>query len=181
MRKPNAEQRLHAHFEKLVKPWREAIYTLRSQLGKTCLIHDAARRRFQRGQLVENLVEQLEKIAATERSRRDKDATLVGAAYRAYFLFCGSLWQDHLGYNEARKQHFAELEALGFPRELEQPKGSNDLSWKSWIDELCFRLDSLASWIEAEESFIMWRDLGTNRAEWDDRDPRAQTRAEPRP
>ena len=177
MRKPNAsilrEQRLRAHFEKLVKPWRDAIDTLRTQLGKTCLIHDAARRRFQRGQLIENLVEQFEKIAATEQSRH-KDVTLVVAGYQAYWLFCGSVWQDNLGYNEARKQHFAELEALGFPRELEQPKRGNDLSW---IDELFFRLDSLASWIEAEDSFIMWRDLGTNHAKWDDRDRGAQTAA----
>src|SRR5262245_31682084 len=107
----------------MARPWRDAIGKLRHQLGGTCLIDNAARRRFQNGQLIDNLFEQFQTIAA-ERRYRDKVVTALVTGYKAYSLFCGSPWQENLGYNEARKQHLAELDVFRLPAEL-----------KPWKDE----------------------------------------------
>ena len=87
----------------------------------------------------------------------------------SYWLFCGSPWQDQLGYDQARQQHQAELKALGFPPRF-QPLGNN----VEIANDLIFRLDSLASWIEAHESWIVWTALNSRRAAWDRNDPIAR-------
>jgi len=93
-----------------------------------------------------------------------------------YWLFCGSPWQDELGYNEAREQHFAELAAHNMPKEFQLPKDWRDSDAGAY--ELMFRLVSLASWIEAHESLLAWRSIRRNRAAWDgeDREARQQAR-----
>jgi hypothetical protein len=140
--------------ERITKPWRLAIFELRNQLASDCLSNNAQFRRFQKRRLIENLANEIRE------TRRVASSTVM-----SYWLFCGSPWQEQLGYNEARGQHHAELTSLGFSKEF-QPTANLDTS----ADELLFRLDSLACWIEAHESFIFWTRLAHNAAAWDPHD-----------
>jgi hypothetical protein len=85
----------------------------------------------------------------------------------AYWLFCGSPWQDQLGYDEARQQHYAELKALGLSVEFQRSKLPTKAAVAAFVVELLFRLDSLASWIEAQESWVFWRKFRSQPAAWD--------------
>jgi hypothetical protein len=85
----------------------------------------------------------------------------------AYWLFCGSPWQDQLGYDAARQQHYAELKALGLSPEFRRSRPQTKTRVSAFVIELLFRLDSLASWIEAQESWIFWRRFRNNPAAWD--------------
>jgi hypothetical protein len=77
-----------------------------------------------------------------------------GPAMMAYWLFCGSPWQDQLGYNEARQQHYAELTAVKLPLEFQPRNFKTRAEADATFIELLFRPDSLASWIEAQESWV---------------------------
>jgi hypothetical protein len=162
-KKKRPPQRLHRketwltkERERVIKPWRLAILKLRGQLAEECLSYPAERRRFQRRRLIKNLNSEIGPESAT----------------MAYWLFCGSPWRDQLGYEDARKQHYAELKTLGFSPAF-QPRGNTERV----VDELIFRLDSLASWIEAQESWIFWRALSGQPAAWDRGDTRARQQA----
>ena len=144
--------------ERMTEPWRLAIFQLREQLREECLNHKAGKRRFQQGRLIENFVGEI------------KPNTAIQVSVMSYWLFCGSPWQDELGYNEARQQHHAELKALGL-RPGFHPDHSVDVG-----SELLFRLSSLASWIEAHEGWIIWKGLN-QRAAWDSSDPIARRQA----
>ena len=159
----------------MARPWRRAVNDLRCQLEDTSLIRDGAKRRFQCGRLFENLVREFEQIASAEHSQSIDPVTFVITGEQAYWLFCGSPWEDDLGYNEARKQHFAELETLGLSRKLKSAQNKDD--WAAWLGMLFFRLSSLASWIEAHEALVAWRALGFNRAAWDSADPNVRYEA----
>jgi hypothetical protein len=145
----------------MTKPWRLAIFKLREQLEGECLSHNATARRFQQRRLIHNLVTEIESAG-----------TPVRSSMMSYWLFCGSPWQDQLGYNTARQQHYAELNACKLPPEF-QPKGSDS----DIVKELMLRLDSLASWIEAQESWILWRQLNRYPAAWDHNDLIARRQA----
>jgi len=145
-----------------MEPWRRAISKLREQLEEQCLIRRAELRRFQRQRLVENLFVEIGKS-------RDSKATDI---VMSYWLFCGSPWQNQLGYNHAQDQHFAELRELGW-----QPQFRPGRDFDATANELSWRLDSLASWIEAEEGLILWRALYNNPAAWDVDDPVARRQA----
>src|SRR5438874_1984747 len=84
--------------ERMTKPWRLAIFKLRNQLASECLGNRAQFRRFQNRRLIENLTNEIRE------TRRVAPSTVM-----SYWLFCGSPWQEQLGYNEAREQHYAEL------------------------------------------------------------------------
>ena len=147
--------------EQMARPWRLAISKLREQLEEECLRQASERRRFQNRRLIKN-------FGAELRQSRAKSATL------SYWLFCGSPWQDELGYNEARQQHCAELKALGFSSEFLPLAAQAKYDWESIAKEFNFRLESLASWIEAHESWIIWRILNGRPAMWDREDSHAR-------
>jgi hypothetical protein len=152
--------------ERMIKPWRFAIEKLRQQIGDDCLTHAAEQRRFQNRRLIENLHSEL----LSSRSPR-------GLPVMAYWLFCGSPWQDQLGYHHARQQHYAELKALGVTPEFGPPQFQTKPQSEALLVELLFRLDSLASWIEAQESWIFWRGLSSQPATWDRHDAGARSQA----
>jgi hypothetical protein len=154
--------------ERITKPWRLAVFKLRDQLADDCLSHPTELRRFQNRRLIENLHAEL------EQRRRRWDP---GPAMMAYWLFCGSPWQDQLGYNEARQQHYAELKAVKLAREFQPRKLKKRAEADAFIIELPFRLDSLASWIEAQESWVFWRTLSSHPAAWDRHDAGARSQA----
>jgi hypothetical protein len=157
--------RSQAEFGKAVneiaRPWRLAISKLREQLENECLRRPADRRRFQNRRLVKNFGAELGKCRAK-------------SGLQSYWLFCGSPWEDQLGYNEARQQHYAELKALGFSVEFQPFTGRAKHDCALISKEFNFRLDSLASWIEAHESWIVWRMLHGQPAMWDPDDSQAR-------
>jgi len=149
--------------ERITEPWRVAIFTLREQLADDCLNHVADRRCLQNRRLIENL------YAEFGPSPRLPECDMM-----AYWLFCGSPWQDQLSYNDARQQHYAELRALGLSPEFHHSMRQTKTQVAAFVIELLFRLDSLASWIEAQESWIFWRKFRTKPAAWDRHDEGAR-------
>ena len=162
IQKPTRQQaELREAVEQMARPWRLAISKLREQLEEECLRHPSERRRFQNRRLIKNFGAEL-------------GPSLGKSATRAYWLFCGSPWQDELGYNEARQQHCAELKAVGFSSEFLPLRAQGKYDWEWIAKEFNFRLDSLASWIEAHESWIIWRILNSQPAMWDREDSHAR-------
>ena len=147
--------------ERITEPWRLAIFKLRKQLEEECLSHPAERRRFQDCRLIDNFID------AVGPSSKGFESAMM-----SYWLFCGSPWQDQLGYEETRQQHYAELKTFGLSPEFERKPFS-----RAAVDELTFRLDSLAAWIEAQESWVFWKSLNRHPAVWDRDDPRASRQA----
>ena len=142
--------------------WRDAVFQLRKQLHQECLTKRGEFRRFQNRRLIENLVSRIQ-------SERSSAAASVGT----YWLLCGSPWQDHqLGYANALRQHRGELAANGFPPEID-PTGNRERV----ANELIYRIESLASWIEAEESWIFWCRATRQPQLWDREDPIAGRQA----
>jgi hypothetical protein len=136
--------------DRITEPWRLAIFKLRDQLGDDCLSRTAERRRLQNRRLIDNLCDEF-----------GPSPKLPECDMMAYWLFCGSPWQDQLGYDAARQQHYAELKALGLSRELQRSMPRTKTQVNAFVIELLFRLDSLASWIEAQESWIFGGDFAT--------------------
>jgi hypothetical protein len=95
----------------------------------------------------------------------------------SYWLFCGSPWQHLLPYKEARQQHYAELKACGFSKEFDPPDSQRTINKARVAREFMFRLDSLASWIEAQESWIFWRVFNNYPAIWNRHNQQARHQA----
>jgi hypothetical protein len=155
------QTKLEKAVEQMARPWRLAISKLRAQLEQECLRHPSERRRFQYRRLIKNFAAEL----APAR---------VDSAVRSYWLFVGSPLQDELGYNEARQQHCAELKVWGLPSEFLPSRPRTERDCESISRELSYRLDSLACWIEAHESWIVWRILNSQPAMWDPYDSHAR-------
>ena len=152
--------------EKASEFWRVAVVKLREQLEEDCITHAPERRHLQNRRLIENLHAELLS------SNRPEYWGLM-----AYWLICGSPWQDQLGYEEPRRQHYAELKTLGIYPEFDRPQFQTKPPSAALPLELLFRLDSRASWIEAQESWVVWRALSDRPAAWDRDDPEARIQA----
>jgi hypothetical protein len=153
-------------FQRLTEHWRLAIFKLRDQLYEDCLSNPAARRHFQNRRLIQNLHAEFESSANKTRS-----------AVLAYYTFSSAPWDPDLGYTEALRQHYAELKALGISPEFERPQFKTEPKSAAYTVELLFRLDSLASWTEAQESWVFWRALVSEPAAWDRHDDKARLQA----
>ena len=141
--------------------WQRALSDLRSQLTEHCLTSKGGRLQFQQGRLIQNLYGVIE----------EKGAEATRCLSDCYWFVTNSPWAAHLGYNDARRLHFEEMKARGLTPWIEfLPKEKN-------VKELLPRLESVASWLEAHESFIEWRRLNRNRAAWDANDSGARRRA----
>jgi hypothetical protein len=152
-------------FEKMIEPWRVAVFRLRDQHVRHCLTQPPERRRFQNRRLFKNFNDAYTSLAAP-----GKNLLL------SYWWFSGYSRENDVPYKEARQQHYAELKARGLPKEFDPgcpAKNRND----PIVKEFTFRLNSLASWIEAQESWIFWRGLCNRPAMWNRRDPKARKRA----
>jgi hypothetical protein len=144
--------------ERITKPWRFAIFKLRAQLKEERLGKPPEKRHFQNRRLIQNLFAEF-----------GSSATAAKSALSSYWLFCGSPWQHQLGYDEARQQHYRELKARGF-----SPKFTPEGDSEGVVSEFLFRLDSLGSWIEAQESWIFWRQSSSEPEAWNRADPKAR-------
>ena len=165
-RKQSRNRARFALDERLTEYWRLAIFKLRDQLYDDCLNNPPERRHLQNRRLITNLHAEFE-----SRAHKAESAVL------AYCLFCSSPWQPEPGYTEALRQHHAELKAIGISPELGHPQFKTKPKSAAFTIELLFRLDSLASWIEAQEAWILWRALTERPAAWDRQDSRARMQA----
>jgi hypothetical protein len=153
-------------FEPIIEPWRLAIFKLRDQLTRHCLRQPPERRRFQNRRLFKNF-----NVAYGSSPHRDKSVLL------SYWWFSGYPCENEVPYKEARQQHYAELKARGFPKEFDPPGAPAENRNDPIVKEFAFRLDSLASWIEAQESWIFWRGLNERPGEWKRGDAKARQQA----
>lgn len=151
---------------RLTEYWRLAIFELRSQLYDDCLTNPPERRHLQNRRLITNLHAQFGSSAD------EAESTVL-----AYCLFCSSPWQPEPGYTVALKQHHAELKAIGISPDLGQSQFKTKPKSDAFMMELLFRLDSLGSWIEAQEAWILWRTLTERPATWDRQDSQARRQA----
>src|SRR5713101_2566752 len=149
--------------------WWDALNDLRIELQDHCLNAKPDKLRFQTGRLFENLGKRI--VAAG----RD----LLKTMYLCYSLVTDRCLQ--LGYDEPRRLHFEEHKALvAIPRTQRAswvPKSLRDIVGKLSDNVLLFALlDSICSWIEAQESLTMWLSFERNRTFWRG-DPHARWRA----
>lgn len=143
---------LNVERRRISRPWREALRGFREHLADQCRILKDAERRFQDGALAKRFVDVV-------RSGENIGRTVVDA----YWLFCGSPWAEQLGFNAARQRHLAEMRARGLSNEL--GLGSK-MDFENFVEELLFRLSSLLSWVEAQETWGIWLFLNRAREVW---------------
>lgn len=161
------QDKLRQHdWESIIEPWRLAIEKLRRQLERDCLKQPPDNRRFQNRRLIKNFYDEYKASPVTKRS------TLL-----SYWFFCGSPWARDLPYREARQQHYAELKEFRLPQEFDPAEFQGKANKAKIAKEFSFRLDSLASWLEAQESWIFWRLLNNSPGVWKRQDPQARQKA----
>jgi hypothetical protein len=150
------------------KVWLEALLDFENDLHEHVEQAIKDQLRFQDGRLFRSLVKHI-KAKATGRDE--------WVAMFALYQFVTNR-SRHLGYDEARRLHGAEMEAKGLrsarafcsslPKQFAQaPERS--------LNELYFRFRSIASWMEAQESFSLWLMFKDLRPAWrGDLDTRAR-------
>jgi hypothetical protein len=90
----------------------------------------------------------------------------------SHWLFTDSPISTRLGYNAARTEYYREMAARGLSPRFE-PTGSD----AQIVNELLFRLESLAAWLEAQDAWTLWRNIVAHPAAWNSEDPLAQEQA----
>ncbi len=161
-----ATPKLHIGFPYGQQIWWDAINDLRGQLETECLTSEPDKLRFQNGRLIENLTQRIE-LAGKNR--------LIDTMSLCYSLVTDRSLQ--LGYDEPRRLHFEEINALcAIPatERLAWVLPEHERSKLGDCVSFLFLLDSIASWIEAQESLSMWIAFKLNRAAWQGDDPDAR-------
>ena len=131
------------------KIWWEALCDFRNELHKHAEEAKKDQLRFQTGRLYASLIKRLK----AEVTGKDEWVVLF-ACYQ--FVTSAS---RHLGYDEARRLHGEEMEAWrlapasSFCSSLSKQFAKTPEQSRK---ELLFRVGSIASWIEAQESFSAW-------------------------
>jgi hypothetical protein len=151
--------------------WRNALDDLRRQHSDQCRTSKPDKLRFQDGRLTDNLWERVKTAAGEDQLQR------VVWMLRCYWF----ITTFRLGYDEPRRLHCEEMKAVGqqdsprsFCLSLARRLAKNPLAT---VKELWFRVNSIASWMEAQESFSMWLAFKDNRAFWQASDLGAMKRA----
>ena len=150
------------------KMWLEALSDFENELHEHVEQAEKDQFRFQNGRLFKSLIKSI-KAKAT-----GKDEWV--AMFACYQLVTDS--SRHLGYDEARRLHGEEMEARMFPSARSfcssLPKQFLQAPERS-LNTLYLRFSSIASWIEAQESFSLWLIFKDLRQAWrGDRDERAR-------
>jgi hypothetical protein len=144
-----------------------AIHELRIELTDHCLSAKEDQLRFQNGRLFTKVIAGIERLG-----RRDVIETMA---------FCYALatatnrWLD-LGYDEPRRMHREEMAALkAIPAAQEDGRSKEKrLAVRDEFVPMLFLLESIASWIEAQEAFNTWFAFNRNRKAWRGKDPEAR-------
>jgi hypothetical protein len=140
--------------------WWEALCDFRNELHEHVEEAKKDQRRFQTGRLFRSLIKRI-KAEATGKDQ------WVAMLYCYHFVTGIS---RHLGYDEARRLHGEEMAAKG----LSSPRSFCSRP-VSDLDELTFRVSSMASWMEAQESLSLWLVFKDLRPAWrGNRDERAR-------
>ena len=161
----HARRKLCAGFPYYQQIWWDAIEELRKQLTEECSLAKPDQMRFQNGRLIKNLSKRIE-AAGKDR---------LGTTKLCYSLMTEPSLQ--LGYDEPRRLHLEEWDAIAEMPEDRTSGPTNGRRKLSHWEWLLVQLDSIASWIEAQESLGMWLEFRHNRAFWQRNDPDRQTAA----
>jgi hypothetical protein len=139
--------------------WLEALLEFEDELHEHLEAAGEDPRRFQDGRLFRSLTKHIK-----ARANGREEWVLLLACYQ--FVTNTS---RHLGYEEARRLHGEEMEARGLVSAREfccgMPKGFA-LAPEAGLSELLSRVRSVASWMEAQESFSFWLVYKNVRAAW---------------
>jgi hypothetical protein len=131
--------------------WIDAIDDTRRQLDDHCQNSKPDKLRFQDGRLLRNLSKRMEAAAA------ERHESIIDLMYGAYWEM--RIFPPHYEYGKPMRLHCEELKARGqddlesFCHSFRERLAKN---LQATHNELKFRVTSLASWIEAEESFVQW-------------------------
>ena len=151
--------------------WIDAVEEVRLGLANHCRDSKPDKLRFQDGRLEWNLWERIKAAAGEDRKKR------IVWIFRCYRV----ITTDRLGYDEPLRLHVEEMKAVEVqetPRSFcrtfrrrfaKDPEGT--------AEELWFRVESIASWMEVQESFSQWLALKEDRAYWRADEERARSRA----
>jgi hypothetical protein len=140
------------------KVWLEALCEFENELHEHVENAEKDELRFQTGRLYTFLIKRIK----AEVTRRDE----WGALFVCYRFVTDT--PRHLGYDEARRLHGEEMKAhrlssarsfCSLPKQFARPP-------ERFHDELHFRVISIASWIEAQESFSLWLVFKDLRRAW---------------
>jgi hypothetical protein len=151
--------------------WIEAVEDLRHQLGEHSRYSKPDKLRFQDGRLIEILWARVKAAVGKDPKKR-----IVGM-FRCYRVITAC----PLGYDEPLRLHCEEMKAKGLQ---EKPR----TFCRAWVrrfaldpietgEELWFRVKSIASWMEVQESFSQWLAFKEDRAYWRAGEERARSRA----
>jgi hypothetical protein len=133
------------------KVWWEALCDFRNELHEHVEEAKKDQLRFQTGRLFRSLIKRI-KAEATGKDQ------WVAMLYCYHFVTGIS---RHLGYDEARRLHGEEMATKG----LSSPRSFCSRP-VSDLDELTFRVSSMASWMEAQESLLLWLVFKDLRPAW---------------
>jgi hypothetical protein len=149
--------------------WSDLLGDLRIELEEHCSLAKADELRFQTGRLAKNLRERIP--AAGKHPIVD-----LFLCYR--FVTDESV---QFGYDEPRRLHAEEMQAVGFKDSASSFCRSIANRYAKaparFAGELIFRLESIASFMEAQESFSQWLAFRHHRAAWRGDDPSARAQA----
>jgi hypothetical protein len=147
--------------------WHEALCDFENKLHEHVEEAKKDQIRFQKGRLFRSLIKRI-KAKATDKYE-------WVALFELYQFVTDT--SRHFGYDEARRLHDEEMKARGLsparsfcflPKQFARAPGR-------FSDELFSRVRSIASWMEAQESFSLWLIFKNLRQAWrGDIDARAQ-------
>ena len=144
---------------------------LRHELADHCRTSKPDKLRFQDGRLIDNLWERVQIAAGSDPLEQ------IVKMLRCYRF----ITTIQLGYDEPQRLHCEEMKAV----ELQDSPRSFCLSWSRRFaknqlttnQEFWFRVNSISSWVEAQESFSTWLAFRNNRPFWQGVDRHATVRA----
>ena len=144
--------------------WIGAIEEVRRGLMAQCRDWKPDKVRFQDGRLSEALWRRIEAEVGKDCAR--DPVPYVGVMFRCYWV----ITVLGIGYGEAVRLHVEEMKARGVwetPRSFcAASVGRFEKDGEAWGEELLLRVESIVSWVEAQESFAMWLEFKGNRVYW---------------
>jgi hypothetical protein len=140
--------------------WMDALRDLRNQLCDHCLTAKEDQLRFQHGRLFANLTARLDRV---------RPRHLFETMAWCYQLVTDC--REQLGYDEPQRMHLEEMAALRAIPAAQEDEGKKCRQAENYeLLALLFGLESIASWIEAQEAFNTWVAFNHNRKAWRSKD-----------
>jgi hypothetical protein len=170
-RRTKAEPKFQVGLPYYQQIWWDALLDLRSQLKNHCLTAKPGQLRFQDGRLFENLKTRI----------RAAGKAPVRTMMHCYWLVTKA--SCRLGYEEPRRLHLEEMNAVQTEFMVSKYECDRFETLKLPVADslqrrvLLMALESIAWWMEAQESFNTWLAFNHHRAAYRNRNPEARLHA----